>query len=353
MKNKLTLLITGPLAPPAGGVSIHIQRLAHLLREDFQLDFIDESDNIKPDFLNIRKAIPWRYIRKVRHCDVFFIQSGSRKLKKLHLFTGWLLRKKTLITIHGFGVVKSKAGLYIDSLFYRLADKIILVNPDIRKQLSLPESKCVVKHAFLPPVMESEPALPAAVTEFIQKAKAKKHTIFCANASRLNLHDGFDLYGLDMCIQLLKDIKQAGRRVSFVFVLSSDTTGKDMLANYKEQIRISGLEEDFLLLQTNLSFIRLIAASDIVIRPTNIDGDALTVREGLFLGKKVIASDVVTRPEGTVLFATRNQQNLMDTVMRELTGLESGSEVSITAQQETNDYRSFYKDLVNQVAHRS
>jgi len=65
-----------------------------------------------------------------------------------------------------------------------------------------------------------------------------------------------------------------------------------------------------LLLNENLSFVRLIEKSDIVLRPTNTDGDALTIREALYLNKTIIASDVVNRPSGTILFKSRDTNDL-------------------------------------------
>ncbi|HRF27434.1 MAG TPA: hypothetical protein PKW54_08845, partial [Ferruginibacter sp.] len=60
--------MAGPLPPPAGGISIHIQRLAHLLQKDFSIDFIDEASTVKPGIFHVRSLNPFAYINKVRSC---------------------------------------------------------------------------------------------------------------------------------------------------------------------------------------------------------------------------------------------------------------------------------------------
>lgn len=349
MKKKLTLLIAGPLAPPAGGVSIHIDRLSSLLQNDFFIDYIDEASKLKPAYFNIRSGNLFTYLRKIAACDVFHIHTGNRLLKKIHLVTGRLMGKKIIVTIHGFGKKRTAIGFYIDSLFYRLANKIILVNPDIKKQLTIPESKCIYQHAFLPPKLEQEDPLPEEILEFIKRAKASGNDLLCANASRLNMHKGQDLYGLDMCIELLKDLNNEGRSVSLIFVLSNESNNKVLLGKYMQEVHDAALEDKFLLVRQNISFIRLIEACDAVLRPTNTDGDALTVREALFLGKKVIASDIVERPAGTALFKTRDRTDLAKVTAHKLDELHrNGGKESYTAN--TDSYKSFYKTLITELA---
>lgn len=58
------------------------------------------------------------------------------------------------------------------------------------------------------------------------------------------------------------------------------------------------------------AFIRLLAASDVYVRPTRADGDSIAVREALDLGVAVVASDVVTRPAGCALFSTDDAHDL-------------------------------------------
>ena len=102
MKKKHTVLIAGPLPPPAGGISVHIQRLAHLLNNQFSVDFIDEASTVKPGYFHVKSLNLVQYIRKIAGSQVFFIHSGSRILKKIHILSGRLLGKKVIITETGW-----------------------------------------------------------------------------------------------------------------------------------------------------------------------------------------------------------------------------------------------------------
>lgn len=346
-KNKIRILITGPLPPPAGGISVHIHRLSHLLCEDFSFDFIDESSNIKSSYYNIRSLNLYRYVKLIIKSEILFIHSGNRFFKKLHVIAGKLFKKKIIMTIHGYGLKRKFPFNKIDSLIYGMSDKILLVNEDIHTRISLPKEKCIVKHAFLPPIVEEEPALSNVITERIKKAKAENAVIIIANASRLNTHNNQDLYGLDQCIELSKRFIDNNIRASFIFIVSSIDQGIERYNAAKEYVETNKLQDSFLLINKNISFVRLIEQCDIVLRPTNTDGDALTIREALHFGKIALASDVVERPQGTYLFKTRDIDDLEMKMLELITMIhDSKSTFTVNSMNTNSNYHDFYKDLI-------
>ena len=351
MKKKLTVLIAGPLPPPAGGISIHIQRLAHLMNQDVHCDFIDEASTVKKEYFHIRQFNPVIYLRKISHSDIFFIHSGNRLLKKIHILSGRILGRKIIITLHGYGNRRPWPFRQIDGFFFRMANKIILVNEGIFDKVGLPADKCIVKHAFLPPIMESEPALPEQVQQYIQKARDNQQWVLCANASRLHIHNGHELYGLDMCIELMKQLLRKGIPAIFIFVLTSKGDAGHLFDEYQKLLSEDPIRNHFFLVYDNLSFVRLVEASDMVIRPTNADGDALTVREAIYLGRPVIVSDIVSRPEGSILFRTRDQDDLLLKVESVIGELRSPGQLRVQAGRETSEsFKQFYKELFTGLA---
>jgi glycosyltransferase involved in cell wall biosynthesis len=86
--------------------------------------------------------------------------------------------------------------------------------------------------------------------------------------------------------------------------------------------------------------------SDIVLRPTNTDGDSLTIREALFLGKPILASDVVARPPGTIIFKTRDVQDMIQKLEQLLSSLESFR--AQHPKEDIREYENFYKNLIKQ-----
>ena len=346
MKKNINVLITGPLPPPAGGISVHIWRLKHLLENDFNLDFIDEAKDKKNNYFNIKSLNIFKYLKRIIASDVLFIHSGNKLLKKLHIITGKLFGKKIIITLHGYGPRRKMPFRAIDAALFKLADKIILVNSDIYKKLSLPLDKCIVKHAFLPPVMSEEPSLPEYINEQIKIARQQNKIIICANASRLDTHNNQDLYGLDICVETIRRLVNKGIPVYFIFTVSSLAKGENRFNEALSLIKKYKLENNFLLLNEKLSFVKLIESSDIVLRPTNTDGDALTVREALFLGKKVLASDIVERPEGTSLFKTRDIDDLEKRLSLLINENNSKKDNNSTAENDSNSLKDFYSTLI-------
>lgn len=346
MNNKLKILITGPIAPPAGGISIHIQRLCYLLQDDFEMDLVDETGLQKPGIFNMRSLQLFTYLKKVKNADLLFVQSGNKLFKKIHIAMAKMFGKKLIITLHGYGPKRPQPFRYMDSCFFNLADRIILVNADIANRVSLAAKKIIVKHAFLPPVMENEPALPIAVSAFINKARTDNAHLVCANASRLDTHQGEDLYGLDMCVEIASRLIAKKIPLRFIYTVSSLESGDDRFQSNLSRIRELGIENEFLLINERLSFVKLVEQCDVVLRPTNTDGDALTVREALYLGKQVLASDVVERPEGTTLFKTRDVNDLED----KLTQILNGKVTRIKAGEGTRELKAFYTELIRSVA---
>jgi glycosyltransferase involved in cell wall biosynthesis len=312
---KKKILLIGPLPPPKGGVSIHLDRLSKLLENDYDIEFIDESHLIKKKYFNLRSFNLARYFKIVKSVDLIHINSGTSLLRIFHIIIGTLLFKKIILTIHAYPTRKNFFLRYIDRIFFSLPDLVIVVNPDIFARVSLPARKSIIKEAFIPPIMEMEPDLPDKVIAWINNRKSVNRIIICANAYRLEIFNDQDLYGLDMCIEAANYLINNGYHVSFIFNVSTLEKYEERYDRFTLDIENYNLQDNFLLINENLSFVNLISSSDIVLRPTNTDGDALTIREALYLGKPIIASDVVVRPLGTVLFKSRNADDLVDKII--------------------------------------
>ncbi len=346
MNTKINVLITGPMPPPAGGISIHLQRLQYLLKDEFNLDFIDESSSKNTLYFNIKSLNLFVYLKKIINTDLVFIHSGNRVFKKLHIVLGKLFGKKVIITIHGYGKKRSFLFRIYDQLVFNLANKIILVNSEIRQKINLNENKIVIKNAFLPPVLSEEPKLSNAIETRLLAAKQQNKTIICANASRLDNFNGEDLYGLDMSIEATKMLVDAGIPVDVIYIVSSLDTGEEKFKTAQHLIQQYQIQSSFFLIHEKASFVKLIEQSDMVIRPTNTDGDSLTIREGLYLNKIVLASDVVQRPEGTKLFKTRNTADLFKQMKDLITLKNTFNNQNHNAPVENEQ---FYSTLIHEI----
>lgn len=345
MKKKANILITGPINPPAGGISIHINRLKNLIQNDFNLDFIDESSVVKKEYFNIRSLDAYTYIKKVLKADLLYIHSGSHLLKKIHIVIGKLFRKKIIITIHGYKEKKRRPLRKWDRLFYEWTDQIILVNEDLVEKINIDKDKCIVQHAFIPPILQEEENLPLYITEKITSARNNKEVIICANASRLDHYDHQDLYGLDLSIEVAKRLQQKNIPFCFVYNVSSLENGQEQFSCSRREIQQSNLNNQFWLINEKMSFVKLIEQSDIVLRPTNTDGDALTVREALFMGKETLASDIIRRPDGTTIFKTRDIDDLEEKLTDLIHQVKKGK-IKSHGMEKEHVYQQFYCNLI-------
>ena len=346
-KDKTRILLIGPLPPPIGGVSIHIKRLSSLIADEFDIDYIDESHSIKDEYFNLRTFRLSHYLKKVIKADILYIHSGKRRLVIFHIIVGRFFFKKIIITVHGFPESSNKMQKLADSFFYSQANRIIAVNPVILENLKMPLHKAIVKYAFLPPAMDVEPDLPEHLSSWLKMMKKKRQIVISANAYQLKYFNSQDLYGLDMCIETATRLIKKGLNVCFVYNVSSLEKNRDLFENYQKIIAEGGFADRFLLLNEELSFVRLITYSDIILRPTNTDGDALTIREALYLGKPVIASDVISRPEETILFRNRDNDDLEKKIEETI---RLGIKIKSNAESELKkDYQSFYIGLIGSV----
>ena len=339
-----TLLLIGPLPEPKGGVSIHIQRLGRILEKDFKVHYIDESRVIKPGLYNIRSRKISPYLQLIRSADIVHIQSSLTILRCFHLLIAKILfRKRVLATIHSIWG-KSESEILLIRLTLKLADRVIAVNSNILEILKPANS--IVQPAFIPPDLDMEPGLPDQVSSWLEKQRKQSRKIIAGNAFRIELYEGQDLYGIDLCLDMMQRLVHGeGLPISLIFMVSSlDRAGK-ILEEYLMQIKELGLEDHILLACINLSFVRLLTHTDIVIRPTCTDGDALTIREALYLGKPVIASDVIERPTNTIIFRNRDATDFSEKVLSVISGRHP-----TTANDETlESYRDFYLALYRQI----
>lgn len=338
---KKRLVLIGPVPPPLGGVSMHLQRLGRLLKDDFEIDWIDESKTIKESVFNLRNLHLIQYVKKIWQADILSVHSGLRSLRYFHILTAKILGKKIVLSLHAYpdrkGWIKRKA----DEKILGWANRIIIVNEDFLGRLKLPARKTVVKFAFLPPIMEDEAQLPKNIEDWIEDRRKQGHKIICANAWRLDRFNDQDLYGVDLCIELARRMQSRREQASIIFNIATiDRYGEDY-EKYQQQIRELAVENHIWLINESLSFVRLMEKSDLVLRPTNTDGDSLTIREAIYLGKPIIASDVIERPAHTILFRNRDIDDLEKCV---LATISNPTPVNFPAiSNSADEYHSFYK----------
>lgn len=320
-----------------------MNRLMGLLNEDVDFLVLDDSPlSISKHKYNLRNI--WSLcsnLRLIKSSDIIHIHSGNWILRIVLIVIAKLFRKKIIVTLHSYRLVKIRKYLTNKSLF--LTNKIICVNERIANDVKI-KDKCIVKEAFLPPTNHHEDVLPEEIDRFL--IQNRERFILCANASKLVEFNGKDLYGLDQCIEVAKLAKKQKTQLSIIFVIGIIDELNPLFQSYTREIADHSLGKFIKLYPKSLSFITLIQKCDVVLRPTLSDGDALTVREALFFNKVVIASDVVKRPRGTVLYKTGDALDLYKKI-QELMASKITKDSSLTNNTELTKYNDFYLQVYN------
>lgn len=302
----------GPYPEPMGGISIYIKRMKQYLdvkeipNEVWDLSNINK--NIQ-DVINIKfRYVPFKYLFR-RDIDIihFNICGISYKLY-IGLFNRLFFKKrKKILTIHGESKdLFTKNNLVVSSLnsfdaiiCVKSGDKEYLYKKGINKPLyEIP--------AFIFPSLDDESR---AIPQYILKFINSKNFIISANASSIQFYDNEDLYGIDMCINLIEKLNRNGENIGMIFCIPviNNTAYFNKLKSIIESKKI---KSKFLFVNEKKEIYPIIKRSHIFLRPTNTDGDAVSIREALHYKIPTIASDVVTRPKETILFKTRDLDDL-------------------------------------------
>ena len=344
LHEKKKIVLVGPISY-VGGVSIHMLRLEYILKNDFSIYYIDDSPkNISTNnFINIRDYKDFlKMLNLIYSSDLIHIHSGSWIIRLYVLFLVIIYKKKFIITLHSYRLSKFKS--LITSFFLKKAKSILAVSVEIEKLLPKElQKKTIVKEAFLPPYLENEVNLDEDVMGIINKYN-KNSTLICANAYRLIKYKGSELYGLNQCIEVARYAKTNKEKVHIIFVVATIKEEDKVYYNYfNTLIQVNNLNTHITIIGKSISFINLIKACDIVLRPTLSDGDALTIREALWFKKNVIASDIVKRPEGTILYRTGDAEDLYSKIIN-LKSDNSQEKIDKQVNNSNINYK-FYKKL--------
>ncbi len=332
------LAISAPLPPPHGGVGVHIERLLPYL-DRAGLDYF-LYNTAGPREIPGRAVSVAAYKKRWFLRYLFFGREPSLFTHGAHWHvwaaTWFLARvrgKKVVITLHGEQLrwAWESNGWFVRWLIARgfeAAARIIVVNTHIRDaldQIGDFAHKTLVAPAFIPPVWRTEDE--GALSQEVKTFCAEHDPVILAVGAPVLLSDGADLYGIDMTIELVDQLRESYPRLGVVWFLTELLHSVPAYAEkMRQEVKRRGLTGHWLFSRPQDAFYTTYKLVDLVVRPTLSDGDALTVREGLHFGTPTIASDVVPRPEGTILFRTGDQKDLERVVRQTLENLDAERE---------------------------
>jgi glycosyltransferase involved in cell wall biosynthesis len=326
MENKVAII--GVYPPPIGGISIHIKRLCDYL------DSVGISYTIY-DNTQGKKDRPYVYTGPIERWCIGYFFRAKESVIHCH-FMRWQVRfllsllklrgKRIIFTFHSYRQEESLGFLkrMMIRATGRLGDLFICGTEKIAEDVvasGIPREKTVVIGGYIPPMSKNDPPLPQVVEEFIQGATP----LIVSNGVIGNFFQGEDLYGADLCVELVRELAHEYPSLKFVFCITHTV---DLAYRQELQRRIAEykIEKHFLFVEESMEFYPLVKRSDPLIRATMSDGDAISVREALLFGVPVLGSDSSKRPPQVQLFKNRNLADLVAKT-REILGKEKPAPV--------------------------
>ena len=319
--------LIGSYPPPYGGVSVHIYRLRkRLLAAGHQCTVWcghDRPEDNLHTFKEGKARIP-EMARSVPEA-VFHFHSS-------HFLAGRVAAggHKALLTAHNARIKKELSGgklvrewvrRKVTACSFRRVRHLIAVSQRAKEALVAfgfrPEWITVI-NAYLRPG-DDEAAAPPNVEAF-EAFRARYALLATANAWALNFLDGEDLYGIDMCLEMLGRLGRDIPELALVFAVPLGR-GTAYLAEMQQRTRQLGIEDRVLWLLEPGAYHPILRRCDLFLRPTNDDGFCISIAEACEYGVPVVASDVVIRPKGCLLFRTRDQDGFTEGVREALADL--------------------------------
>ena len=296
----------GPLPPPLGGISVYLYRLKHLKPND---RYINSNTLGKIGFLRLLCQ---------KKEELVLHGYNMKKLTALY-FASLFLGLKYTVVLHGEGVFQRKNVIswYLLRKSLQRAQSIQFVNQKLKERMGemFPEllSCSCVQSPFLPPPLEDEPAILGTYPKELHHFITNSSPLLVANAFKIVFwNDGTELYGLDMCVELVHRLKSQYPQIGLVFALADDSSEPDYFAKIKERILTDKLNEHIYFMTGQRELWPLFRKADLMVRPTCTDGDALSIREALYFHVPALASDVVPRPDGTIVFNNRDMNDFYE-----------------------------------------
>jgi glycosyltransferase involved in cell wall biosynthesis len=316
----------GAYPPPYGGVTVHLMRLHDALRQR-------GLDSTIIDLSPTPKDVPGVLCMSWREATSYLLDTLPRSVVHFHNFAPAhagvyrraARRHVTVLSLHNerFGDDLGALGLIRRRIALARLRRVhcIVVDSEHCRQIAAdlwgPRARLRVIPEFIPPA-----SIPALEHPAILELRSRCRFLLASNAWRLEFHRGQDLYGLDLLIELLRRlVHERGLDAGLVF-LHPGSAETPYLSTLLDRARQANLGQRCLVVTEPLAeSSSLWRIADVVVRSTNTDGNSLTVLEALSVGVPVVASDCVERPPGTVLFRTRDVDDLTDRVVDVLSDL--------------------------------
>lgn len=317
------LAIWGPLPPPFGGVSVHVDRLCSLLRRSgvpFRMYVRGHdhrlSEDVEPGGSSAVRFL--KFLLTVEERVVHLHACNYLAMLAAPLLLG-IRRKKVILTIHDDTIIHryEASGSLFRWCCRRLLKRchcLVAVSKrlaDWLQSIGIEGKRVHVMHAFLPPTEDQldERNIPRSLRCFIAE-----HTPVIGSQGWFGeTRAGRDVYALELLARMIGRIRKQYPDAGLYTVVSGtqDPECREKILRLRDELGLGGCWE---IVEEPFHAVAVYQCSDLFVRPTITDGDSVSVRECLALGTPVVASDAVERPKECLLFTSEDLESLLGAV---------------------------------------
>jgi len=335
--DNIKVSIIGAYPPPYGGNSVHIARLAKLLRlNNYDIKVFDFYSKYSNKNVVINGIYIYRYTRIKLARYIFltmklllnrssiyhFHISSFNKLYYIYLIIYLISKyqKKIIITIHSGSFFKkfSESDTIRKKIIINILDKVNKIvcvgqqQQDVLLKNNICKNKIQVIPAFLPPLIENSEEIDKAINRIGGKS------------SILILMSGFakEYYGYHIVYDAVLNLRNEGFNIGLIMSFYSEYD--EIYLNELNKIASNDNMTVFFRDLSSDEFSYLLSKIDIYVRATDRDGDAVAIREAAYFDKKVVASDCVKRPDGCIVFKTMDTNDLKEAIVTAISQENSG-----------------------------
>lgn len=306
----MRVLMIGPCPPPLGGVSVFIKRYKQKMENaGHEVTVLDPCS-----------------LSKVRYCASLFLTAREKyDLISINVASFYVLAIIFLVGLasraqvidHNWRQLERWSFFKVRLFSYMVnrCRELILVGSHLKAyyrghRVSLPLNRVRVQNAFIHPPVEDEPKILETYSSDVHKFVESRSPLLVANGSGITFYHGVDIYGLDMCVELVAALKKNNENIGLLFALA-DISDQEYYEDINRRIDELGIRDNFYFMTGQKELWPLLKKADLMVRPTCTDGYCTSVAEARAFGCAVVASDVCQRAGGSVIFANRKGEDLL------------------------------------------
>jgi glycosyltransferase involved in cell wall biosynthesis len=322
------ICIFGPLPPPYGGIATHVAKSASLLSTCTDVTvFVRhlEGDTPTPYHVALRPRwrglIPHLLAHYPRHSTILHFHDINWAERAAIGLLG-LFGYKTILTLHGDSFLNQMRTLgripktILISALKRMS-RLVAVNEQIAQQLidaGIDHTRISTIPSYI--AQPNSQVHQTDIPEHVRKCLDAHTTTLCTCAARLERDtENKDLYGIDMCLNLISDLQSRNIHACLIACIP-EIIDHSLYRDIQEQIEALGIGKHVCIVTQGDLFPSILQRSDLFVRPTTTDGYGISIAEAITLGIPAVASNVCERTPGCRCFPAGDREGFLHSVLQ-------------------------------------